>query len=314
MASATPWTILITGATGKQGSAVIDALLAENNHNHDNNKPLNIIAVTRDTASHSAQALARRPNVSVIAGDLADPDAIFDQATLNGNAVWGVFGVQVNSAEEEKQGKALVTASVARGVRHFVYASGDRGGPEKSELDPTFVKNFAAKFSIEKHLQKMTAASPQAMTYSILRPVTFFENMTADIHGKGFARMWEQMGPNKALQLVSTKDIGYVAAQAFTHPGKYRNVAMTLVGDELTQSEAEVIFQEVVGSSMPMAPCPIGSAVKFFKKDTVGDMFRWFEENGYGGDVVQCRKEFPGLMDYRTWLVEQSPFVQRPSK
>ncbi|EED13523.1 transposable element tc1 transposase, putative [Talaromyces stipitatus ATCC 10500] len=308
MATPTPRTILITGATGKQGSAVIDALLAAD----DSDKILSIIAVTRDTTSRSAQALARRPNVCVVAGDLADPDSIFDQATVNGNPVWGVFGVQINSPEEEKQGKALVAASVARGVQHFVYASGDRGGTEKSEIDPTFVKNFAAKFNIEKHLQKMAATSPQGMTYSILRPVTFFENMTADIHGKGFARMWEQMGPNKALQLISTKDIGYVAAQAFIHPDKYRNVAMTLVGDELTQPEAGVIFQEVLGFSMPMAPCPIGSAVKFFKKDTVGDMFRWFEENGYGGDVVQCRKEFPGLMDYRTWLVERSSFVQRP--
>lgn len=307
MATTSPRTILVTGATGKQGSAVIDALLSAN----ESDKAFSIIAVTRDTNSRSAQALARRPNVSVVTGDLADPDAIFDQATANGNPVWGVFGVQINSPEEEKQGKALVTASVARGVQHFVYASGDRGGSVKSEIDPTFVKNFAAKFNIEEHLQKMAATSVQGMTYSILRPVTFFENMTADIQGKGFARMWEQMGPNKALQLISTKDIGYVAAQMFIHPDKYRNVAMTLVGDELTQPEADAIFQEVLGFSMPMAPCPIGSAVKFFKKDTVGDMFRWFEENGYGGDVVQCRKEFPGLMDCRTWLVERSSFVPR---
>jgi uncharacterized protein YbjT (DUF2867 family) len=306
-------TILVTGATGKQGSGLIDALLAESN----SDTPIHIVAVTRDTTSRSAQALASRPNISVIAGDLADPDAIFDQATATlheNKGVWGVFGVQINSSDEEKQGKALVTTAVARGVQHFVYASGDRGGPERSEVDPTFVKNFAAKFAIEKHLQKLAAASPQGMTFSILRPVTFYENMTPDIHGKGFARMWEQMGSNKALQLVSTRDIGRVAAKAFMDPSnmRYCNVALTLVGDELTQTEAEVIFQEVVGARMPMTPCPVGSAVKFFKRDTVGDMFRWFEENGYGGDVVWCREEFPGMMDYRTWLLERSSFIQRP--
>lgn len=132
MATTSPRTILVTGATGKQGSAVIDALLSAN----ESDKAFSIIAVTRDTNSRSAQALARRPNVSVVTGDLADPD-------------------------------------------------------------------------------------------------------------------------------------------------------------ELTQPEADAIFQEVLGFSMPMAPSPIGSAVKFFKKDTVGDMFRWFEENGYSGHVVQCRKEFP---------------------
>lgn len=313
MASATVKSILVTGATGKQGSATIDALLAA----WDEDKslgPLKILAVTRDRTSRGAKALASKPCVSVIEGDLADPDAIFDQATADGSPVWGVFAVLINSDEEEKQGKALVTASVARGVQHLVYSSGDRGGPERSETDPTFVKNFAAKFNIEKHLQKLAESSPQRMTYTILRPVTFFENMTTDIHGMGFARMWEQMGPNRPLQLISTKDIGFFAAEAFCHPEKHRNVGITLVGDELTQPAAEFIFQEVVGRPMPMVPCPVGSAVKYFKKDTVGDMFRWFERFGYGGDLDQCRKMFPELMDYRTWLVNESAFVQRANK
>ncbi|KAK5047329.1 hypothetical protein LTR84_006851 [Exophiala bonariae] len=299
--------VLVFGATGKQGSAAIDALLAGANKD---NLPLNILAVTRDRTSRGSQALAQKSNVSIIEGDLANVESIFDQATADGRPVWGVFGVQVNSPDEEKQGKSLVTVSAARGVQHFVYASGDRGGPERSEADPTFVKNFAAKFSIEKHLQKLAATSRQDMTYTILRPVTFFENMTDDIHGKGFARMWEQMGSRKPLQLISTIDIGFFAAQAFLHPDEHRNMAITLVGDELTQPQAEVIFKELVGSSMPMVPCTVGSAVKFFKKDTVGDMFRWFENNGYGGDVVACRKIYPEMMDYRTWLENCSPFIQ----
>lgn len=262
--------VLVFGATGKQGSATIDALLAEA---EKDNTPLNILAVTRDRTSRSSQALAQKSNVSIIEGDLADVESIFDQATADGNQVWGIFGVQVNSADEEKQGKSLVTVSVARGVQYFVYASGDRGGPEKSETDPTSVKNFAAKFSIEKHLRKLAATSPQGMTYAILRPVTFFENMTDDIHGKGFARMWEQMGPNKPLQLISTTDIGFFAAQALLHPDEYHNVAITLVGDELTQPQADVIFKELVGSSMPMVPCAIGSAVKYLRRIPWGTCF-----------------------------------------
>ncbi|RFU27102.1 hypothetical protein B7463_g9230, partial [Scytalidium lignicola] len=302
--------ILITGATGRQGSAVIDALISAQAENNSL-EPMHILAVTRNRNSGAAKALASKPNVSIIEGDLSDADAIFDQATGDGSSIWGVFAVLINSDEEEKQGKALVTASVARGVQHFVYSSGDRGGPERSEEDPTFVKNFAAKFNIEKYLQKLAASSSQGMTYTILRPVTFFENMTTDIHGKGFARIWEQMGPNKPLQLISTKDIGFFAAEALLHSENYRNVGITLVGDELTQNAADAIFQEVIGYHMPMAPCLVGSAVKYFLKDTVGDMFRFFEQVGSGGDVAQCRKMFPGLTDYRTWLVEQSPFVQR---
>lgn len=104
-----PKTLLITGATGKQGGAVISALLED-----EKSSAFKIIAVTRNRQSQSAQ-LASKPNVSVIEGDISDPDALFDQA----GAVWGVFAVQVNSDAELEQGKALVTAAAARGVSFF---------------------------------------------------------------------------------------------------------------------------------------------------------------------------------------------------
>ncbi|KAH8885460.1 NAD(P)-binding protein [Thozetella sp. PMI_491] len=285
-------TILVTGSTGKQGGALISHLLAAGD--------FNIVAVTRDGASPRAQKLATQFNVAVIKGDTSNPEDLFAQAP---GPIWGVYSVQVNSDDEERQGKAMVDAAVAHGVRHFVYSSGDRGGPEKSPHNPTEVKNFAAKHRIEKHLAAQAAASEQKMTYTILRPVTFFENLTNDVHGRGFARMWEQMGAKK-LQFVSTDDIGWFAAQAFLRPEDHTNVALTLAGDELTQDEAGRIFQQVTGLQMPMAPCPVASAVKFILKGTVGDMFRWFEHEGYGGDVNACRAVYPAMKDFRAWLEE----------
>ena len=293
-------TIIVTGATGKQGSATVAALLSM-----QSSSPINILALTRDTSSHSAQQLAaNRPNVQLLQGSLSNPEDIFKSANC---PVWGVFGMQVNSPTEEAQGKALVNAAITHGVQHFVYSSGDRGGPIKSDASTTNVKNFAAKFAIEKYLIAHAAASPQKMTYTILRPVTFFENQTADIQGKGFARMWQQMG-DKKLQMISTKDIGWFAANAFLRPEAHENIALTLVGDELSQPEADVIFKELIGTDMSMAPCLIGSAIKWTMKGTVGDMFKWFAEEGYGGNIEECRRACPGMQDYRAWLMESSQF------
>ncbi|KAH7248244.1 hypothetical protein MRS44_018373 [Fusarium solani] len=289
-----PKTVLVMGATGKQGGAVIDNILAS-----PSTSPFNIVAVTRDATSRKAQKLAAHPNVSVIEGDLANLDNIFNKA----GSVWGVYSVQINSDAEEQQGKAMVDAAVMHGAQHFVYSSGDRGGPERSPHNPTYVKNFAAKHAIEKHLKQRVEKSPQHMTYTILRPVTFFENLTTDIHGKGFARMWEQLG-SKKLQMVSTKDIGWFAAQSLLQPDKYRNVALTLVGDELTQPEADAIYKKVTGQSMAMAACPIASAVKFVLKGSVGDMFKWFGDEGYGGNVQECRSANPNMQDFSAWVIE----------
>ncbi|RBA20854.1 hypothetical protein FPRO05_08301 [Fusarium proliferatum] len=258
-------TMLIFGATGKQGGAVIDNILS-----NSPDSSFNIIAVTRDPTSRKAQALAANPKISVVEGDLDNVGAIFAKT----GPVWGVYSVQINSDAEEQQGKAVINAAVQHGVQHFVYSSGDRGGPERSPNNPTYVKNFAAKYAIEKHLEQQARDSVQQMTYTILRPVTFFENITTDIHGKGFARMWEQMG-SKKLQMVSTKDIGWFAAQSLIWPEMYKNMALTLVGDELTQREADAIYYEVIGQKMALAPCPVASAVKFVLKGSVGDMFKW---------------------------------------
>ncbi|MCJ1288779.1 hypothetical protein MMC34_000308 [Xylographa carneopallida] len=295
-----PRTILVTGATGKQGGALITNLLAA-----PSSPALHIIGVTRSKASRGAQSLAQRPNVSLIEGDLDDPAAILQHA----GPVWGVFSVQLNSDAEETQGKALVDAAIAHGVQHFVYTSGDRGGPARSAVDPTGVKNFAAKYNIEKHLEQRAARSPHGMTYTVLRPVTFFDNLTPDMHGKGFARMWQQMGP-KRLQMVATKDIGWFGAQAFLHPEEHRNRAVTIAGDELTQEEADVVFKEVMGASMGMAACVVGKGLKFVMKDTLGAMFLWFKEVGYGADVAECRRIHPGMQDYRAWLLSSSAFVK----
>ncbi len=68
--------------------------------------------------------------------------------------------------------------------------------------------------------------------------------------------------------------------------------------------EADLLFKQIVGHRMPLAPCPVASAVKFFLKGTVGDMFRWFQDEGYGGDVGACRTAYPEMKDFKTWIEE----------
>jgi uncharacterized protein YbjT (DUF2867 family) len=212
------------------------------------------------------------------------------------------------SDRDERQGKALVDTAVANSVSHFVYTSGDRGGPEKSPQNPTEVSNYIAKYNIERHLEAKAAASEKRFTYTILRPVTFFENLSGDRHGLGFARMWEQIG-SKKLQLLSTQDIGWFAAQALLFPEEYRDVALSLAGDELTQTEAGVIFRELVGKDMPMAPCLVGSALKMLMKEALGTMFQWFKDVGYGADVEECRRLHPEMQGFRTWLTQSSVYM-----
>ena len=85
--------ILITGATGKQGSATIDALIEAGAH-----KTHILLAVTRNPVSGAAQKLEAR-GVKPIEGDLNDVPVLFNRAKaiLGGREarIFGVFSVQV---------------------------------------------------------------------------------------------------------------------------------------------------------------------------------------------------------------------------
>lgn len=82
--------ILVTGATGNQGGALIKALLAAK-------ADFNILAVTRDATSPSAQALkSKASNITLVQGNLDDTESIFQSAKAATTVqIWGVYSIQV---------------------------------------------------------------------------------------------------------------------------------------------------------------------------------------------------------------------------
>ena len=82
--------LLITGATGKQGGAAINALL-------ELNADFEILALTRNVTSSSAQELAKKsPKIKLVAGDMNKPEEIFKSAKdVTSLPIWGVFSIQV---------------------------------------------------------------------------------------------------------------------------------------------------------------------------------------------------------------------------
>jgi uncharacterized protein YbjT (DUF2867 family) len=289
--------ILITGATGKQGGAVIDALEAANG------TPFQILAMTRNANSASAKALAAKLNVTVVTGDSTSPSAIFKEH----KPIYGIFSVTIpGKIPEDEQAKPLIDAAIENGVEHFVFTSVDRGGDVKSDSNPTEIPHFKVKHVIEEYLKKQIAAKNSNMKWTILRPVAFMENLTPDFMGKGFASMWAGVG-KKPLQLVATSDIGLFAAKAFNDPTKYQGRSISLAGDELNLQDGKKIFRETMGYNMPETFGFVGSGIKLASKE-MGSMFSWFKTDGYGVDIQKLKQEEPKLQNFSTWLKNNSGF------
>ncbi|KAF2443030.1 NAD(P)-binding protein [Karstenula rhodostoma CBS 690.94] len=294
-------TILVTGATGRQGGAVIKAL-------HDTD--FQILALTRSASSPSAQKLASSsPNIKLIEGDLDNTEAVFKNAKAATNSpIWGVYSVQAqvkgNVAIEETWGKNLIDSSIAAGVEFFVYSSVDRGG-DKSSSTPTDVPHWTTKHNIEKYLEEKAAGTQ--MKFTVLRPVAFMENVTNDFAGKAMAATWQSALKHRPLQLIATKDIGAFAAEAFKHPEECTGRYLSIAGAELTFDQANAVFKERIGTDMPRT-FEFVACIGLVAVKSVGSMFNYLKSNGTGASLEQSRKIYPGLMDFGTWLEKESQF------
>jgi uncharacterized protein YbjT (DUF2867 family) len=106
--------ILVTGATGKQGGAVIRHLRA---------KGFPIRALTRNPDQPGAGALTNDTGVEVARGDYEDKPSLLRAL----EDVYGVFSVQTSFPDgveaEIRQGVALIDAAHNCGIGHFIYSS-----------------------------------------------------------------------------------------------------------------------------------------------------------------------------------------------
>jgi nucleoside-diphosphate-sugar epimerase len=207
---------------------------------------------------------------------------------------------------EEVQGKNLIDAAVFNNVQLFVYTSVDRGGAP-SATNPTHVPIWITKHRIEQHLR--IKAKSSGMRYTILRPTSFMELLSDDLSGRMFASMWKSHFDHQRMHLVAVRDIGFFAAQAFLYSDRYMGVEMTLTGDELTFAEADAVFQDRFGRSLPTAN---GLLVSVFLRvsKSARTIFEFIKERPADLGIEQCRKIHPGLTDWKTWVGEESAFAR----
>ncbi|KIY03394.1 uncharacterized protein Z520_00085 [Fonsecaea multimorphosa CBS 102226] len=301
--------ILITGATGKQGGSVINALLRAK-------ADFQILALTRNAEGVSAKRLLdKSPKIKLVVGNMDAADSIFAKAKEASNVpIWGVFSVQTAIGDgasvqsEERQGKALIDASLKAGVKQFVYSSVDRGGSSRSDQDPTNVPHFASKYNIEQYLFEKT--KNHEMDWTILRPVAFFENLVPGFFGQVFTTSWARsLRKEQKLQLIATSDIGFFAAEAFLKPEQYKSTKLSLAGDELTYDQFKKIFEQKTRTPLPTTYFFVAALINWMVKD-LGYMYTWFHDVGYGADISSLKQLNPGLKDFSTWLETESQFKQ----
>lgn len=269
--------ILITGAAGKTGRAIIQALAK---------------------SGESIRALARRNDqvdrlkssgvADVIVGDMLDP-ADISRAVQGVRAIYHI-APNVNP-DEVAIGKIIIHAAKSANVERFVF---------HSVLHPQIE-------AMPHHWQKMRVEEllfESGLSFTVLQPTIYMQNILAN---------WNQIengiypipySPQTCLSMVDLDDVAQVAAKVLTEAG-HQNAIYELVGvSSISQTQVAEILSEQLNRPVTAKVISLDEWERNARASGMGDyqvttllkMFRYYERFGFAGN--------PNVL---TYLLQRKP-------
>lgn len=282
--------VLLIGVTGGTGGNVVKGFLEQN--------LTNLRAITRKIdLDRPALARLHEAGVELVAADLDDQPSL--TAALTGVTAVYCHATAGDYAKPDPRAidraHRLAEAAQQAQVRHFVYNSA--GGVERNSGIP----HIEQRYQIEQVLQQ--SGLPTTMLRACLFMEEFWKSYTRPSILKGSFPFSVQ--PDRPLHLITTKDVGRVAAYVIQHPSRYLNRAIELAGDVLTPVQMAEEFSKAQGIPVVHREVPAWIFLVLFRK-SLFDLIQWYRRKGYQADVKHLREvEFPGLLTtFETFLAE----------
>ncbi|KXS22168.1 NAD(P)-binding protein [Gonapodya prolifera JEL478] len=229
--------VLVFGATGRIGSAIIRALTAALS-----SSSLEIHAATRDVSSPRAALWKDTPNVHLVHADFDNPTSL-DEA-LKG--VWGVVLVTVwgKGDTEKRQGIAVVDAASKAGVSALVYIS-----------DPTLANGTAVlnpnKLPIEEHV-----LSAQIPHKCVLRPAFYYETFLRP-SGRLTRGSLSFLTPTDAVVTwCALDDVGKAVRAYLQNPVNASGTTVDLVGEVMSVANMAKHLSDLTGAPWTASQSP----------------------------------------------------------
>lgn len=283
-------TIVVCGATGQQGSAVLERLEAQDRWH--------LRALSRDPDGASARRIRDR-GIEVVAADLADVDSL--RAAFTGAA--GVFGVttpmkangKLDTPAEARQGRAIVDACADADVRHLVLST------VLHIDDDVSVPYVETKRVIERYVIE------RGIPHTFLCPASFMDELGAEFLPVKRGVLTGQADGDAKIPYVACTDIGAFAALAFADPDRFLDRKLNLIGDFITGDDLAVTLTRVGGRPVRHKAPPIW-LMRIFAREWI-TLRRLFERWGRPPHppvildaLAECRDLRPDTLDFKQYL------------
>ena len=277
-------TILVTGATGKQGSATVYELLKNN---------FKVFALTRNPQSAEADNLEKAGAV-LVKGDLENIDALSDLFKQIDGLYLVLPPVWVSSKETDEKEAALGIKAIKFAEEHgvkFVLYSSVLGSDKQDLFRPKF------KFTIEKYLfaSKLKGA--------VIRPASFMENLLLPSFGLGEGKFINPLPEEKAISWVSTNDIGSFARIIFQNHKAFHGKTVDFGGDLFTPKQVLNLLQKKLNQPIDFLQVPL--EVLYQQSATFARLVEMIDKEGYDPiDYEFIASWMPKLTGFEQWMDE----------
>jgi uncharacterized protein YbjT (DUF2867 family) len=282
--------VLLIGVTGGTGSHAVKGLLEQNVND--------LRAITRKIdLERTSLSRLHNSGIELVEADL-DDEASLPAAFAGVSAVY-CHATAPDAAKPDPQeiarAERVAQAAKQAHVSHFVYNSA--GGVDRNSGIP----HIEQKHQVEQVFTQ--AGLPTTMLRACLFMEEFWKRYTRPSILKGTFSFAVQ--PDRPLHLITTKDMGRVAAHVMKHRSQYVGQAIELAGDRLTPQQMAEAFSRIQKSPVVYKSIPPWIFLLLFRK-SLFDLIQWYRQQGYQADVPALRKEFPGLLSTFDEFLEET--------
>ncbi|WP_156753250.1 NmrA family NAD(P)-binding protein [Actinokineospora pegani] len=275
--------VLVLGATGGQGGAVLRALLAAG-------RPVR--ALVRDTASASAARLAAQ-GVELAQGGFTDRAALATAMTGAAAAFALTTPFESGVDAELAQGRAILGAAADARLPHLVFASvaGATAG--------TGVPHFESKAVVERELVGGD------LPHTIVAPAYFYDNALGGADDIRAGVLALPLAADKPLQQLDRDDLGRFVAEVLAAPGQHLGARYELAGDAPTPAAMAAALGAALDRPVRHEPVPLES----IRGADMSAMWRFLSADGYQVDIAALRRDHPavGWTSFDAWAHRAFP-------
>ncbi|KAA3645676.1 MAG: NAD-dependent epimerase/dehydratase family protein [Chloroflexi bacterium] len=255
--------ILITGAAGKTGRAILKELV---------NRKEEVRVFVRK--QEQAQALTQLGAKETMIGDLLDTASIQDAV----DGISAIYHICPNVHPQEVEiGQTIIDAAKTAGVEHFTY---------HSVLYPQIeaMPHHWLKMRVEELLIQ------SALPFTILQPTAYMQNVQA---------YWQQITQegiyavpypsDVQMSLVDLNDVAEAAANVLTSKSHYYSIYLLAASDPLTSADIASALSQHLNQDVKAGQINLNdwrsmvetNGLGSYQVETLLKMFRYYENNGF---------------------------------